>query len=143
VTGKQLYKFNLSIGTVLEMSSYKKDNFLFYKFGTFTSPGDIYFLQFNDSQQVEPELFRQSEFKGLDVGSFKTEQVFFTSKDGTRVPMFLVSKDNLEKSQDNPVYLYGYGGFNISLTPTFSVTRLIWLQHFNGIYASVNLRGGG
>jgi len=57
--------------------------------------------------------------------------------------MFLVSKKTVQKEQTNPVYLYGYGGFNISLTPTFSVVRLIWLNHFNGIYVCANLRGGG
>ena len=88
-------------------------------------------------------MFRQTEFKGLDLSAFKTEQTFFTSKDGTKVPMFMVSKKTLEKSSDNPVYLYAYGGFNISLTPTFSVVRLIWLQHFNGTYVVANIRGGG
>jgi prolyl oligopeptidase len=91
----------------------------------------------------EPQIYKRSAFKGLDLSQFKTEQVFYPSKDGTKVPMFLVSKNSLKKSENNPVFLYGYGGFNISLTPSFSVTRLIWLQHFNGIYVSANLRGGG
>jgi prolyl oligopeptidase len=79
----------------------------------------------------------------LDLSEFKTEQVFYPSKDGTKVPMFIVTKKALEKSENNPALLYGYGGFNISLTPTFSVTRLIWLKYFNGVYVSANLRGGG
>lgn len=118
----------------------------FYKFGSFTSPGDIYTYKFkaNESDPTqEVELFRRSEFKGLDLSVFKTEQVFYPSKDGTKIPMFLVSKKSVDKNENNPVYLYAYGGFNISLTPTFSVVRLIWLQHFNGIYACANLRGGG
>jgi prolyl oligopeptidase len=69
--------------------------------------------------------------------------VFYTSKDGTRIPMFLVAKKGLLKTQNNPTILYAYGGFNISLTPTFSVTRLTWLQNFNGVYAIANIRGGG
>lgn len=146
-TGKELKKFKLEIGTVLEISSRKKDDFFFFKFGSFTSPGDIFLYKFesDDSniQSNEPKLFRRSEFKGLDLSNFKTEQVFFESKDGTKIPMFIVSKKNLEKSHNNPALLYGYGGFNISLTPTFSVVRLIWLQHFNGIYCCANLRGGG
>jgi prolyl oligopeptidase len=77
------------------------------------------------------------------LSEFKTEQIFYESKDGTKVPMFIVQKKTLEKNENNPVLLYGYGGFNISLTPTFSVVRLIWLKHFNGIYAQANLRGGG
>lgn len=121
----------------------------FFKFASFTTPGDIFYYKFDanateaDLMQKEPELYIRSEFKGLDLSEFKTEQVFFTSKDGTKVPMFLVCKKTLQKSQDNPLLMYGYGGFNISLTPTFSVVRLIWLKHFNGIYANVNLRGGG
>lgn len=141
-TGKEIKKLKTQIGTLIELSARKKQNFFFYKFSSFTSPGDIYEFKFSESLS-EPTLFRVSEFKGLDLTQFKSEQIFFESKDGTKVPMFLVSKKNLEKSPQNPVFLYGYGGFNISLTPTFSVVRLIWLQHFNGIYASVNLRGGG
>lgn len=81
---------------------------------------------------------------GVDLSGFETEQVFYTSKDGkTKIPMFLISKKGLKKSEDTPTVLYAYGGFNISLTPTFSVTRLIWLQHFNGVYAIANIRGGG
>ena len=72
---------------------------------------------------------------------YVTEQVFYTSKDGTKVPMFLTYKKGLERNGENPVYLYGYGGFNVSLTPTFSANRLLWLEN-GGIYAQANLRGG-
>ena len=96
-----------------------------------------------DLSSNNPVMFRQSEFKGMDLTAFKTEQVFYTSKDGQNIPMFLISKKSIQNTETNPVILYGYGGFNISLTPTFSVTRLIWLQHFNGIYAIANIRGGG
>jgi prolyl oligopeptidase len=147
-TGKQLKKFALEIGTILELSCRKKDDSFFFKFGSFTTPGDIYSFQFdsnNDSHGVktEPILYKRSEFKGLDLSVFKTEQVFFDSKDGTKVPMFIVSKKEAHKSADTPAFLYAYGGFNISLTPTFSVIRLIWLQHLNGIYVCANIRGGG
>ncbi|RMZ95819.1 prolyl endopeptidase [Brachionus plicatilis] len=141
-TGKEIKKFTTEIGTLIELSARKNQDFFFYKFSSFTSPGDIYEFRFSENLG-EPTLFRVSEFKGLDLSQFKSEQTFFESKDGTKIPMFLVSKKNLEKNAQNPVFLYGYGGFNISLTPTFSVVRLIWLQHFNGIYACVNLRGGG
>lgn len=144
ISGKELKKFQIEIGTILSMDSRKQDDFFFYKFGSFTSPGDIYYYKFNDSLETnEPQMYRRSDFKGLDLSAFKTEQVFYSSKDGTKIPMFIVSKKTVTKSEKNPLFLYGYGGFNISLTPTFSVTRLVWLQHFNGIYVSANLRGGG
>src|SRR4029077_6166083 len=73
---------------------------------------------------------------------FETKQVFYTSKDGTRVPMFITYKKGLTLDGSNPTYLYGYGGFNISLTPSFSVAMLVWLE-MGGVYAVPNLRGGG
>lgn len=96
ITGKELKKFELEIGTILEISTRKKDNFFFYKFGSFTSPGDIYEYHFDSDdsniEKIEPKLFRRSEFKGLDLSNFKTEQIFYESKDGTKIPMFIVSK---------------------------------------------------
>ena len=78
---------------------------------------------------------------GLNPDDYVTEQVFYTSKDGTKVPMFLTYKRGLKRDASNPVYLYGYGGFNISLPPSFSANRLVWLEN-GGIYAQANLRGG-
>ncbi|MEN8121860.1 MAG: prolyl oligopeptidase family serine peptidase, partial [Bacteroidota bacterium] len=78
----------------------------------------------------------------FDTDQYETKQVFVKSKDGTKVPMFLVHKKGLKLDGTNPTLLYGYGGFNISLTPSFSVTRLIWLEN-NGIFAMANMRGGG
>jgi prolyl oligopeptidase len=78
----------------------------------------------------------------FDPSPYETEQVFVASKDGTRVPMFIVHKRGLNRDGQNPTLLYGYGGFNISLTPVFAVTRAAWLE-MGGVYASANLRGGG
>ena len=75
------------------------------------------------------------------MDDYVTEQVFYPSADGTKIPMFLTYKKGLEKNGKNPVYLYGYGGFNVSLTPGFSANRLLWLEN-GGIYAQANLRGG-
>src|SRR5262249_26343091 len=85
--------------------------------------------------------FRESKVK-FDPSSYVTDQVFYRSKDGTRIPMFLTYKKGLRKDGTNPVLLYGYGGFNISLPPAFSVGRVAWLE-MGGIYAQANLRGGG
>lgn len=80
--------------------------------------------------------------KGLDSSAFTVKQVFYTSKDGTKVPMFVMHKSSLPLDGNNPTLLNGYGGFNIADTPYFSVSRLMVLQHMNGVVAVANLRGG-
>jgi prolyl oligopeptidase len=86
------------------------------------------------------EPFRQSEID-FDPSAYETKQVFYPSKDGTQVSMFLTHRRDLELNGENPTLLYGYGGFNISMTPSFSVSRLVWLER-GGVYAQANLRGG-
>ena len=110
----------------------------FYAFSGFTQPGAVYRY---DVATGESSLFRRPTI-GLDLDAFETEQVFYPSRDGTQIPMFLVYKKGLERNGDNPTLLYGYGGFNISITPRFSVSRLVWLE-MGGVYAVANLRGGG
>ena len=110
----------------------------FYAFNGFTQPGAVYRY---DVATGESTLFRQPEVK-FDLDAFETEQVFYESKDGTRVPMFLVYKKGMERNGDNPTLLYGYGGFNVPITPRFSVARLVWVE-MGGVYAVANLRGGG
>jgi prolyl oligopeptidase len=79
----------------------------------------------------------------LDAKQFSVRQVFFTSKDGTRVPMFVITRAGAKLDGNAPTLLYGYGGFNIPLMPGFAASRLLWVQRFNGVYAMANLRGGG
>jgi len=110
----------------------------FYSFTSFTTPSTIYRYDVTTGQS---ELFRKPKF-GADLDAYETEQVFYTSKDGTRVPMFLVHKKGLVRDGNQPTLLYGYGGFNISLTPSFSTSRIVWLEQ-GGVYALANLRGGG
>jgi len=88
-------------------------------------------------------VFRDTDIKDFDANLFHSEQVFYPSRDGTKIPMFIVSKKGLSRDSNNPVWLYGYGGFNYSMQPYFSVSRVIWMKHFNGIYAVANIRGGG
>lgn len=110
----------------------------FFSFTNYTTPATIYRL---DLTSGETEIFREPEV-AFDPDDFVTEQIFYSSKDGTRVPMFLSYKKGLEKNGENLAILYGYGGFNISITPAFSVTNLIWMEQ-GGIYCVANLRGGG
>jgi prolyl oligopeptidase len=94
ITGKKLKKIDLDIGSVLEISCRKIDNFFFFKFASFTIPGDIFQYRFDNLKidDIEPKIYIKSKFSGLDLDIFKTEQVFYQSKDGTRIPMFIISK---------------------------------------------------
>lgn len=136
--GKLENEVNLpGLGTVSGFGGERDDKFVFYTFTSFTFPGTIYRY---DIATKKSTLFRAPEvaFKPDD---YETKQVFFTSKDGTRVPMFLTYRKGLKLDGSNPTMLYGYGGFNISLTPGFSALLIPFLEQ-GGVYASVNLRGG-
>ena len=115
----------------------KGEDWCYMTFSSFTAPGTIYSF---DPQTLESKLYKQPAV-AFDPSEFESIQVFFPSKDGTRIPMFLTYRKGLELDGTNPVYLYGYGGFNIALPPSFSSSRIPWLEA-GGIYAQVNLRGG-
>jgi prolyl oligopeptidase len=127
-----------AIGSVSGFSGKKTDTETFYSFESFTTPDTIYHL---DLKTGESRVLEKPNLK-FDPESYETRQVWVTSKDGTKVPMFLVHKKGLEPTGDHPTYLYAYGGFNISLRPRFSVGLLGWLER-GGVYAMPNLRGGG
>ncbi len=110
----------------------------FYAFTSFTEPTTIFRY---DLRTRKSEVFRKPEV-AVDTSQFETQQVFVTSKDGTKLPMFIVHKRGLERNAKNPTLLYGYGGFNVSLTPYFSITRSVWMER-GGVLAIPNLRGGG
>ncbi|MCX5983524.1 MAG: prolyl oligopeptidase family serine peptidase [Nostocales cyanobacterium LacPavin_0920_SED1_MAG_38_18] len=126
------------IGAASGFSGKRYDTETFYSFTSFTTPGTIYRY---DMKTGKSELFRQPEVD-FNADEYETKQVFSASKDGTKVPMFITHKKGIKLDGNNPTYLYGYGGFNISLTPSFSVSLLIWLE-MGGVYAVPNLRGGG
>ncbi len=125
------------LGTV-SFSGRRDDNIAFYTFTSFTSPGTIYK---SDISTKSSELFRQIELN-FDFDNYETKQVFYPSKDGTKIPMFIVHKKGLKLDGNNPTYLYAYGGFNASMLPSFSFSRLILLEN-NGVFALANIRGGG
>ncbi len=126
------------MGSVGGLSGRRGDKETFYSFTSFTRPGTIYRLDLGTRQS---ELFREPTL-AFNPGYYTTDQVFFESKDGTRVPMFLTHRVGIPLHRNNPTLLYGYGGFNISLTPSFSVANLVWME-MGGVYAMPNLRGGG
>lgn len=127
-----------TLGTIAGFSGDKGDPVAFYGFTSFTFPSSVYRY---DITSGKSEVYASSDVAFVP-SDFETRQIFFESKDGTKVPMFLVYKKGLKLDGNNPVLLYGYGGFNISLTPSFSVSRLPFLEQ-GGIYVTVNLRGGG
>jgi prolyl oligopeptidase len=126
------------IGTVGGFGGKRKDTETFYAFTSYTSPGTIYRY---DLKTGESTVFRQPKID-CDPSQYETTQVFYPSKDGTKVPMFITRKRGLKNDPGNPALLYGYGGFNISITPSFSVANMVWLE-MGGTYAVANLRGGG
>ena len=126
------------LGTAGGFTGKRKDTETFYSYVSFTEPPTIYRYDFKTGQSTA--LFRPKvDFKSDD---YETEQVFYQSKDGTRVPMFLTHRKGMEKNGNNPTLLYGYGGFDISITPSFSPAVAVWLE-MGGVYAVANLRGGG
>lgn len=138
--GNFLHEMKLpGIGTLYSMNGEKDKSTGFFGFTSFTYPSTAFIY---DVEKNESKVYRKPEIKGINPDEYVTEQIFFKSKDGTKVPMFLVHKEGIKLDGNNPVLLYGYGGFNISLTPSFSLTRLMFIEQ-GGIYAQVNLRGGG
>ena len=145
----KIYRFNINgvsegeiklpgPGNVTGFNAKKNDSTAFFGFTSFTYPSTIFKY---DLVSNSTTVYRKSEIK-FDLSKYKTEQVFFTSKDGTQVPMFLTYRTDLIKNGKNPVLLYGYGGFNVNLMPSFSVSSLVLIEN-GGIFAFCNLRGGG
>lgn len=159
---KILLKYNEDVKTVVKLIDFKgndvknnikfpaagsigstgsmKYNEGFFSFTSFLYPGSVYQYDYDKN---EMKLWKQTEVKGFKSDDYQTKQVFYPSKDGTKIPMYILSPKNLELNGENPTIIYGYGGFDISLNPSFSVSRVLWLKHTGGVYVSTNLRGGG
>lgn len=136
--GKEENEIKLPTLGAVSFSGDKDDKEVFYSFTSFTFPGSTFKY---DMDKNESTLYRAPKVD-FNPEDFVTEQVFYPSKDGTKIPMFLTYKKGLKRDGSNPVFLYGYGGFNINLNPGFSTNRLPFLEN-GGIYAQTNLRGGG
>jgi prolyl oligopeptidase len=126
------------IGSVGGFGGKREDTETFYSFTGYTTPNTIYRYNMATGQS---EIFRKSNVK-FDSEQYETKQVFYKSKDGTQVPMFITHKKGLQLDGNNPTLLYAYGGFNASLTPAFSTSTIVWLEK-GGVYVVANLRGGG
>lgn len=137
--GNLVREVNLpGIGTVVGFSGEREDKELYFGYTNYTTPYSIYKYQpktGNSNLFIKPKV----DFNSDD---YESNQIFYTSKDGTKIPMIITHKKGLKLNGKNPTILYGYGGFNISLTPSFSIANTVWLEN-GGIYAVPNLRGGG
>ncbi len=127
-----------AFGSAGRIRGEREDTEMFYSFSSFLYPSTVFRYDFATGRN---SVFRAPEID-FSASQYLTKQVFYRSKDGTRVPMFITHKKGIELDGSNPTYLYAYGGFNISLTPRFSTSRLVWLE-MGGVYAQPNLRGGG
>src|SRR5207249_9335155 len=137
--GRPLKDIDLpTLGAVASISGERKDDKMFFAFTSFLYPTTIFRYDFTSGAT---SVFKAPALD-FDPSGYETKQVFYTSKDGTRVPMFITHKKGIKLDGTNPTYLYGYGGFHISLTPSFSVSLLAWLA-VGGVYRLPNLPGGG
>jgi prolyl oligopeptidase len=139
LNGKQESEIGLpALGTVGMLSGDSDRPQLFYSFTSFLYPSTIYRYDVSSGENV---VFQRPNVN-FDPGRYETKQIFYASKDGTKVPMFVVGQKGLKLDGNNPVYLTGYGGFNISMTPSFTASDAIWIEK-GGVFALPNLRGGG
>lgn len=126
------------IGSASGFGGKEDEKEIYYSFTSFTYPPTIFKYDITTGKSV---LYQQPKVD-FNPGDYETKQVFYTSKDGTKIPMFIVHKKGIELNGKNPTWLYAYGGFSVSLTPSFNTSRVVWLEN-GGIYAQPNLRGGG
>lgn len=137
--GKLIREVELpGIGSAGGFGAKKEESELYYSFTNYVTPGSIYKY---DIEKGTSELYKKPSID-FNPEDYESKQVFYTSKDGTKVPMIITHKKGLERNGKNPTILYGYGGFNVSLTPSFSIANAVWMEQ-GGVYAVPNLRGGG
>ncbi len=126
------------VGSVGGFGAKKQETSLYYSFTNYLTPGSIYSYEISSGVS---ELYKKPNID-FNSDNYQSKQIFYTSKDGTKVPMIITHKKGIVLDGTNPTILYGYGGFNISLTPSFSITNAVWMEQ-GGVYAVANLRGGG
>uniref|UniRef100_A0A7E4UNI6 Prolyl endopeptidase n=1 Tax=Panagrellus redivivus TaxID=6233 RepID=A0A7E4UNI6_PANRE len=146
-TGNVLCQIPLEIGTLSSLICRKDQTEVFFSYGSFLSPTVVYRFDFNNvdlpSGKLNIEEVHRVNIQGFDASKFTAVQHFATSKDGTKVPMFIIHAKDAVLDGQNPTILNGYGGFGVSYVPGFSISQSLWLQSFGGIVAVANLRGGG
>ncbi|KAG8065742.1 hypothetical protein GUJ93_ZPchr0004g40531 [Zizania palustris] len=142
VTGELLHDIPIDIGSVNGISGRRVDSEVFIDFASFLTPGIIYRCDVS-KETPEMNIYREISVAGFDRTEFEAEQVFYPSKDGTKIPMFVVSKKNIVLDGSHPTLLYGYGGFGMNMTPHFSVPRIVLMRNLGFVSCIANIRGGG
>ncbi|KAF8656435.1 hypothetical protein HU200_060708 [Digitaria exilis] len=142
VTGELVHDIPIDIGSVNGISGRRVDSEVFIEFASFLTPGIIYRCDVS-TDIPEMNVYREISVPGFDRNEFEAKQVFYPSKDGTKIPMFIISKKNLNLNGSHPALLFGYGGFGMSVTPQFSATRVVLMRHLGFVTCVANIRGGG
>ncbi|EGG06431.1 prolyl endopeptidase [Melampsora larici-populina 98AG31] len=143
-TGKKIKQFAQDIiGSCAQITGKREHNEFFFMFTGFLSPGTIYRYNFDAPEGKEMSLFRVTELSGLNPDEFVSKQVFYKSKDGTQIPMFITHRKDFKQDGTAPGYQYGYGGFSISINPFFSPALMTFVAHYGAVLAVPNIRGGG
>ena len=142
-SGKFLNEIPIPIGTIGSVAGRRVDEELFLSFTSFLNPSTIYRYNFTEDKEQRLSVFKNSKVTNFDADLFEVKQVFFESKDGTKIPMFISHKKGLVLDGNNPVYLYGYGGFSIPIQASYIPSAIVFMQNLGGVSVFVNLRGGG
>ncbi|KAG0197876.1 hypothetical protein BGX28_008638 [Mortierella sp. GBA30] len=143
-TGKFQNNIKVPIGTIAGCAGQKEDREFFIQFMSYLTPGTIYRYSFEpENEDKRLTVFRQAKVNNFDKDMFETKQVFYESKDCTKIPMFITYKKDLVLNGNHPAYLYGYGGFGISVMPAYSPELIVFIQNLGGVVAYANIRGGG
>ncbi|XP_071733077.1 uncharacterized protein [Rutidosis leptorrhynchoides] len=141
-SGDLLHKLPIDIGSVDYISARRQDSVFFVKFSSFITPGVVYQYDLKDNVP-KMKVLRQSLVPGFNKADYHANQVFVRNKDGTLVPLFIVARKDIVLDGSHPCLLYGYGGYGVSLTPSFDITRVVLARHLGVIYCVANIRGGG
>uniref|UniRef100_A0A7N0RA53 Prolyl endopeptidase n=1 Tax=Kalanchoe fedtschenkoi TaxID=63787 RepID=A0A7N0RA53_KALFE len=141
-TGSLLRSLKIDVGSVYGISARRGDSFAFISFTSFLSPGIIYLCDLSN-EAPDMKVYRESLVPGFDRSEFKAQQVFVRSRDGTRIPIFIVGKKNMALDRSHPCLLYGYGGFDYKLSPHFKASNIALMKHLDAVFCMSNVRGGG
>lgn len=141
--GSFIQNFPLEIGTVNSFSAKRTHDEFFFNFVSFLTPGKVFRVDLTKEQPYVGEIFKQNISPGVEESKFVVKQIFYPSKDGTQIPMFIIHKKDYVPQKNSPTFIYAYGGFNVNILPSFVPERVFFVQHFDGVYAIPNIRGGG
>ena len=142
LNGSLIQHIDIPFGSTENSWGKKSHNELFFLLESFLTPGILYRVDLSHKPYI-PEVVKEIKVPGFNAAKFVTTQVFYPSFDGTKIPMYIVHKQDLVRNGSASTLLFGYGGFGASILPTFDPSKIVFLQNFDGVYAVPNIRGGG